>query len=509
MNRSSIAIKSGVLGFSSQVLTIIINFIIRTCLIKYLGVEILGLDGVIRELVSMLSLADLGLSSAMIFRLYKAVIDDDTDKITDLMVIYKQVYKFIALAVFSIGVLLSLFLKFIISDIQMSWTFIYIAYYLHLFSTVSTYLLAYRRSILNADQKNYICIMVDTGMMIVFSISKIYFLVTMQSYILYLLFTIIQNIFSNVLIQLYCNKKYPYLSQKKAINKGLRRHLLSDTKDVFAGKIAGYIYSSTDNIVISIFNSTILVGYLSNYTYIFSAIRGLMSSITTPVQSLVGNYLNSTENKSQTFKTLNNYTHIRYLLAILFVVPTLSLSNLFIEIWAGSNYILPLGIVLLLSIDFYISCVYGPLGEYIIGMGMFKYEKVVTAIGAGINLLFSLVGANYFGIQGVLFATVLSQMFLWIGKGSVIFLVYFKEYKTFKFRYWKKQVFYIIVTIIMFIISNYFSSMIDIENIYIEFVIKGIVIEVIVILMYLGVYRNFEEYNFFQDILINRVSKFK
>ena len=509
MSRSSIAIKSGVLGFSSQILTIIINFIIRTCFIKYLGVEILGVDGVIRELVSMLSLADLGISSAMVFRLYKAVIDEDEDKITDLMVIYKQVYEVIALAVFIIGVLLSLFLKFIISDIQISWSFIYIFYYLQLISIVSTYLLAYKRSIINADQKNYISIMIDTGMMVIFGILKIYFLVAMQIYISYLILTIGQNILSNIWIRMYCNKNYPYLSQKKPINKGLRRHLLSDTKDVFAGKIAGYIYSSTDNIVISIFNSTILVGYLSNYTYIFSAIRGLINSITTPIQSLIGNYLNSIDNKIQTFKTLNYYTHIRYLICILFVIPTMILSNLFIEVWAGNSYVLSSNVVLLLAIDFYIGCVYGPLGEYIIGMGMFRYEKFITGIGAGLNLFLSLAGAFYFGIQGVLFATVLSQIFLWVGKGSIVFSVYFKEYKTFKFQYWKKQAFYIVVAISIFFISNYFSSMINIDKNYVEFIVRGIVIEAIVIVMYLGIYRNFEEFKYFQDIVKNRVFKMK
>lgn len=509
MNRSSIAIKSGILGLSSQVLTIVINFVIRTSFIKYLGVEILGIDGVIRELISMLSLADLGISSAMVYRLYKAVIDEDEDKISDLMVIYKQVYEVIALAVFVIGGLLSLFLNFFISDIQTSWKFIYIAYYLQLISTVSTYLLAYKRSILNADQKNYISILIDTSMMIVFSIAKIYFLVAMESYILFLIFTIIQNILSNILVRMYCNKNYPYLSQNKPINKGLRRHLLSDTKDVFAGKIAGYIYSSTDNIIISIFNSTILVGYLSNYTYIFAAIKGLMNSITTPIQSLIGNYLNSIDNKRQTFKTLNYYTHIRYLICILFVIPTMALSNLFIEMWAGNSYVLPSSVVLLLAIDFYISSVYGPLGEYIIGMGMFRYEKFITGIGSGINILFSLVGVYYFGFQGVLFATVLSQMFLWAGKGIIVFSVYFKEYKIFKFQYWKKQAFYIVVVISMFIISDYFSSMINIDNIYAEFIVKGIVIEAIVIVMYLGIYRNCEEYKYFLDIVKNRFFKIR
>jgi O-antigen/teichoic acid export membrane protein len=506
MSRISLAVKSSGVGLLSQVLLIIINFVIRTCFINYLGIQIMGIDGVIKDFISFLSLAELGISSAMIYRLYKAVITNNENEINELLVIYKQIYRIIAISILIIGLVLSIFLKIIITDVKLPWIVIYTSYYLQLIATIITYLLAYKRSILNADQKNYIIILIDTCTNISFSILKVLLIIFTHNYIVYLIVSIIGNATSNIVINNYSNKIYPFLSNKCKINKSMRNELLQDTKNVFAGKLAGYIYNSTDNLIISIFKSTVIVGYLSNYKFVFLAVRSILNCIATPIQLLIGNYLNLINNKEQTYRTFKCYTQIRYLFSALFLIPTICLCNSFITIWAGSDYVLNYNIVFLMAIDLYIGCIYGPLGEYIIGLGMFKYEKYATISGAVINLVASTVGILFLGIQGVLLGTVISQFVLWFSKGYIVFIYYFNNKKMF-YKYWMDQFLYIFVFILMILVNMFSISFIKVGSELTNFIIEGIIIEVVSLVIYIFIYRKSTEYLYFKSLLSSFLNK--
>ncbi|MFR8239193.1 MAG: hypothetical protein ACLU97_13380 [Dorea sp.] len=99
----------------SQVASIVLKFVSRTIFIYVLGIEYLGINGLFSEILQMLSLADLGFGTAMVFSMYKPLADHDEIRLTQLVALYKKIYTIIALAITVIGVALVPFLKYLVN----------------------------------------------------------------------------------------------------------------------------------------------------------------------------------------------------------------------------------------------------------------------------------------------------------------------------------------------------------------------------------------------------------
>ena len=459
MSRSDIAIKGSTIGITSQIVNLVLKFIVRTYAIRFLGKELLGLDSVLLDVVGMLSLAELGITSVMLFRMYAPVIEKNQQRISELLSSYKVIYRIISGIVLVLGIIISFFLPNIITNVSISWDIIYITFFLQVINAVASYLLAYQRILLNADQKKHLCIVVDLIVTVVFSVAKIVVLIIWSDYIIYTAITIFQTVSANVYLMYYVKRKYPFVDTHIKARKEDMKVVLLDTKDVVAGKLAVYVYMSTDNLIVSIFMGTGIVGILSNYKYISSAIKGLVNNAMITMQPLIGNYLNSGASKENSFLTLKRYIFVRYLIAGISCAALIASANSFILFWTNSSeFVLPEIVVVLLALDYYIGCVYGPLGEYLNALGMFRIAKYPQFAGAVINILGSLIGVKIGGIIGVLFATVISQVAIFTGYAYYVFFRYYSEdftiAKNFAITHFK----YTVVSIISLFACIYFST---------------------------------------------------
>lgn len=159
-SRTRKSIKNIIYSFGTQLIILLINFLSRTIFIKFLGVEMLGISGLFTNILTLLSLAELGFGSAIIYSLYKPLKDNDKEKISALINYYKKVYYYIIAIITFIGVLIIPFLpKIITSDLNHSSLLTY--YILFLINTICSYLFVYKSSIINADQKIYITKIID------------------------------------------------------------------------------------------------------------------------------------------------------------------------------------------------------------------------------------------------------------------------------------------------------------------------------------------------------------
>ena len=57
-------------SIGAQLIVMIMNFVVRTVFISTLGKEYLGINGLFSNILSLLSLAELGVGSAILFKLY-------------------------------------------------------------------------------------------------------------------------------------------------------------------------------------------------------------------------------------------------------------------------------------------------------------------------------------------------------------------------------------------------------------------------------------------------------
>lgn len=507
MNRKNIIIKSSFILFVAKIITSILSFVTRNAFIYGVGIDYLGLNGVIADVLAMLSLAELGFQSAIVYRLYRPIAENDYDTVNQILNLLKKIYRVIGCIILLCGFCLIPALKYIITDISVSWEIIYISYIIYVVSTAITYFMAYRRAFLYADQKQYVISLVDTTFTVLFGLLKILALAVAKNYILFVLLHLCQNIFSNVVINFFVYKLYPWINIKKEKkNKELEKNIISDTKNVFAGKIAGYVYSSTDNLVISAFISTKTIGYIGNYKTIFVTINTLLASIFQPFQPMIGNYLISKDRKDA-FSLFNNYSFLRYAVVILILNPTLVLSNVFIKIWLGADYLMSGIIIYLLFLDIYISIVHGTTGEYVEALGYFREAKKVYILGAVINLGGSIAGARLIGLEGVFGATILSQMTMWIGRSYIVFSKYFTDLKAYA-KYWVKQILFFLNFMLLNVISNFiFNNFVIVQNDILAFIMGGVMSVIIGSADLILFFHKMPEFVYFLDVLKGIINK--
>ncbi len=425
--REKIAIKSSIIGLGSKMITMILSLVVTKVYVQYLGIELKGIDGIFSNVLGFLQLTELGISTAIIYALYQPIVENNIREIQILMHYYKIVYRAICVVILIVGAALIPFLPFFITESTYSYNYLVFIYYLQVISSASTYLLAYKRNLLYADQKQYITTLVDTSVNVLCSVIRIFIIVATHSYVLNVFWLIIQNVSSNLIIGIWCNKNYPYLKEKVTGKYNKIFELKSNVKNIMIGKISGWVYSSTDYLIMSRFVGLILVGKLTNYYTLRNTLTTLSSSIVSPMQPILGNYIRENNNKEKTYGIFRTYTFIRFLLANIITVGFIVMANPVVSVWIGEEYTIQEITIILLAVDIFISITHGPTGELIQVLGLFSDDRNMSIVGTIINLVFSFLLVYPLGVNGVLLGTVMAQCYYWYKRTSIIFREYFES----------------------------------------------------------------------------------
>lgn len=455
--RQKIAIKSSIIGLFSKTTSIILSFVVGRYFIHYLGVEINGINGVFSNVLGFLQLAELGIGSAIIYALYKPLVEDNISEVQILMGFYKKVYRVIGMIIIVAGMILAPFLRVLIVDSTYEFSYILLVFIIQLLASASTYFLAYKRNLLYADQRQYISTLIDASVNVLSAIIRIIVMVYTGSYVLYLIIQVAQNVISNIIVNIYCNKKYPYLLQKVSGKYEKMPELIDNVKNLMIGRLGGWVYNSTDNIIIARFVGIIATGLMANYYVLTNMIKTLVTSVVAPIQPMIGQYVVKCEDRKKAYNLFLSYTFIRYCIADIVVVGFVTMANPVVEVWLGADYIVNRLIVVLLAIDLFISITHGPTGEFIQALGLFRNDRNMSIFAMIINLGTSLIMVRFWGISGVLLGTVMAQTYYWIARGYVVFSQYFKFGIP---RYLMKIVKYIAITSAsIFIIDLIFNNL--------------------------------------------------
>ena len=201
-------------GMIAQLISMTIGFISQRIFLNYLGLEIVGINSVVTETLGFLTFAELGVGTAISFRLYKPLVKNDTRELGILMQLYRSLYQIIGCVVFVLGTGIMFVLPVFINDASYDMPFIYAAYLIQLVSTSASYFFAHKRSLIFVDQKQYVCKIADLTCNICFSVIRIMVLVLWKNYHLYLLLQLLQTLTANIFLARYCNKHYPFVKVK-------------------------------------------------------------------------------------------------------------------------------------------------------------------------------------------------------------------------------------------------------------------------------------------------------
>lgn len=470
--REKIAFKSSMVGIISQITIMMLAVISTRVFMQNLGAEIKGLNGVLASCLGMLQLAEMGIGSAIIYALYQPIVDGNIKEIQILMKFYKNAYRVIGTVIFILGIGMSFFLDFFVTDSTCSESYILVVFYIQLVTAVSSYFLSYKRNLLYADQKQYVTTIVDTIFKIIISVAKIAVILLWESYIAYLLLDIVQTVGSNMFISIWCNRQYPYLKEKVSGKYDKMNQLVHNVKDLIIGKLGGYVYTATDQLVVSKIVGIAAVGYMSSYYQVSNIFKNLSSSITGPIQPMIGNYIRQEKDKNRVYDLFLSYTFIRYCIANVIVVGMITMIDPLIELWLGEQFKMPMIVPVLLAIDIFISIVHGPTGEFVIVLGLFRNDRNMSLIGAALNLITSIYFSMKFGAYGVIIGTVITQIYYWAARAHIAFDSYFQRGRI---RYVIKIASYISVTVAETMVMYWLRLQVLRETTVLGFIVMSIV----------------------------------
>lgn len=288
--------KNAISALINKFCILLLTFIGRKIFIQYIGIEYLGINGLFYNILTLLSMADLGLGTAMNVSLYKPIAENDIRKLSALLNYFRQIYCFIAIAVTVIGFAIIPFLPYIV-NVDSEIPHLYLYYVVFVLKNTVSYLFVYKSSIINADQKNYLVNNIGVFVNFFRIIIQIIFVIITKNYLIYIIIDLFSVIIHNVAISKIADKQYPFIIQKYKLSIKERNIIFSDIYSAFLYKVSGSILGGTDNILISIIVGTVAVGLYSNYQTITSNLETVIMLLFTSLTAGIGNLVATSDNE--------------------------------------------------------------------------------------------------------------------------------------------------------------------------------------------------------------------
>lgn len=407
-NRTFYAKRNIVFGTVNKLITMLLPFAIRTLTIQKLGAEYLGLGSLFTSILQTLSVAEMGFSSAIVFKMYKPLADGDNDKICALLALYRRVYRYIGLGILVVGVALTPFVQYLISGSYPSDINIHILFLIYLSGTVISYVgVAYKTSLLSATMRQDIVSNVDTVLTIVRSIVQIVMLCLFKNYYAYIIWTPVSTLFNNILIGIISKKLYPEFECRGKIEKEELKDIATQIKGLAIGKLSLVSRNSFDSIAISVFCGLVVVTIYSNYYYIFTAIAGFMSIIITGITSGIGNSL-VTKPKEDNYTDFKKFNFYYIWIASWCTVCLYCLYQPFMALWVGEDLMAEHATMILFCVYFYISQIGQIRGAYSSAAGIWWEFRWLEILEACLNLVLNFSLGYFWGMNGILIATIVT-----------------------------------------------------------------------------------------------------
>lgn len=445
-------------GFVKQIVSIILPFVTRTLVIHIFGELYQGLSGLFTSILQVLSLADLGFSTAVIYILYKPIADEDNDAICAILAYLKKIYRIVGFVMFGIGVLILPFLDKLISgeiptDINM-----YILYVLYLLNTVISYwFFAYRSALLTAKQRNDIVSNIQTVTSVCAKILQIIILLIFKNYYLFVVCNVAATVLNNVFIYVCSKKHFPDLIPRGNISVETKKTLSKQVKAIMIGRVGDVSRNSLDNLFLSAMLGLSVVAAYDNYYYIYSSLYGFMLMLNHAMQASVGNSI-AKDGIEKNYNDLHRFSFIIAWISGWCAICMCCLYQPFMHIWmrGNENLIFSNYNMILFCIYFYAINMNNVRNLYISGQGLFWECRYLYIAEAVANIILNWVLGYFFGVAGILWATIITiLLFNFIARTMVLFKNYFKfSSKSFYLRH----VMYFCVTAIVCVITYFVCS---------------------------------------------------
>lgn len=477
----------------------------RYIFIRTMSQEYLGIGGLFTNILTILSLAELGVTDALNYAMYEPVKNGDIALVRSVLGLCRKYYYRIGIAVLVIGSLFMPFLPALLSDIPDDMPFFYLYYLLFVMHSGISYFFSYKRTLLFCQQRQYLISGAQTVSQIILMLVQAWALIFTKSYALYLFAVIVMNVAENLMISQIADREYPWILEKneEPIPQEMRQQIIKNTFAMLVHKIAWVVLTATDNLLIARFVSLAAVGAYSNYTLLVGRLTDFVKRIFSGMLASVGNLVLS-EEKEYVECVFQRMLFLNFWIYSFCTVGLLCLIQPFIKIFAGESYLLGTGTVLVILANFYILGMRETVLSFWSAAGVFSKDRYKPVIESMLNLGLSVWLGRKYGITGILIGTLLSVgvVAFWI-EG---YLVYKHLFHKRIWGYAGRQIGYLGITIFMGGVTWWMCSKVAANGVG-SFLFRAVICLVLPNGMIWGMFHKTEEGKYYKSLFLKAVRK--
>lgn len=508
-SRTQYSILNMFTGFLGFILSAVAAYACRMIFVRTLSEQYLGLTGLLQNFLSMLSLAELGIGSAITYSLYKPIANDDREKIATLMHAFKIAYRIIGLIVAIAGIASIPFLNFVVKDTSGIKENIYLIYGIYLFNTASSYFFSFRGTLIYAYQRDYIVSGIGYATAILQNILQIIVLLAFSSssFIPYIIVMSASVWTSNILVTIYAKKHFPFAEKKNTapLAKEERWKIIKNVKAIITYKISGLLVNNTDNLVITYFSGLGITGLASNYALLMTTLDGLLKNVFNSLTASIGN-LNAVESEEKKYNFFNVINLANFWMFGWVAIGIAFVSSDVIKLFFGDNYVMDISIPIMLGINMYMVGMQNAIWTYKNTMGLFKYGQYILFVTAALNLIGDIILGKYLGVFGIYLASALARLFT---------NTWYEPFALFKFGfkkspiiYFKKYALFLLLLVLAAGFSWFSCSFIQINS-WLNVILKILICSVVPNGIFWLAFHRTEEYRYLKDLVIRVFSMIK
>lgn len=412
VHRSVMNIKVGLFFYF---ISILMAFFSRRIFLDCLGVEFIGLTGMLSNILTFLSIAELGIGSSIIYFLFKPLQENNHQKINEVMSMLAFLYRCIGFTIGGLGIIISFFFPWWFGRLTLGLPIVYFAFYAFLAQSITGYVLNYRQLLLAANQKQYVVSAYFQTISIVEYAIQIVLAWYWHNLYLWVVVGFVFTVIGCIILNWRIQKEYPWLSiDLKSGRKMLRAYpeVLKKTRQIFTLKMKDFILYRSDDILVGMFVSVTKVAFYGNYTMVINKLIYVVNILADGMSAGVGNLV-AEGNKQHIMKVFWEMTATRFFIMGMVIYPLLLFFQPTISCWVGSQYLLPSLIAYLLIFNLFLRLQYNTVNMFIVASGL--YDDVWTNwTELIINLAVTLLLAPHYGIVGILAGKIISVFYFFV-----------------------------------------------------------------------------------------------
>lgn len=412
--------KRSVLNVSSSILSRVVLLVsalfVRRLLIRYIGNDVNGLNALYISIIGMLSVAELGVGSAIVFSMYSPIVSKDSRRVAALYGLYGRLYRIIGAVIFCGGLAVMPFLPFLIDDYEKISVNVYATFFLTLVSVVISYLYSARTSLIEAYKDNYITTGILTCARLIRYGLQIAVILLWRSYPAFLVCQILETLLIWGLTDAAAQRKHPdILRMREAVDPETKAEVGRNVRAMFMHKIGTILVNSIDSIIISGFIGVVVLGKYSNYALIAAELTGLIGLFFTPLTSVVG-HLCAAGDPARTKAYFDRFYCLNYILGVVFYLGYYAVIDSVVSLCFGTGLEVSRAIVFIITLNQFTFFMRMTALLFRNASGTFYNDRwkplAEGLVNLGLSLLFVRVFPEEYRVVGVIVATIITTLLI-------------------------------------------------------------------------------------------------